>query len=183
MWVKLTLPPLDRRKKLLIIERVSMTSFIGTERTEVAVGMVNEASMFLAVRIGAPFITWLTGPVVSWAVRTFGSGRSADSARSLFGLDSGAGVVAWLGVGRSGAGAAFCLGPSLGSSLAGGVVLASFAGVLLASFAGVLLAAFCSASLASARSAASSLAAGLAAEPLSAEPLAAAAELVGGLVA
>ena len=37
--------------------RWSMTSFIGTERTGVAVGTVSETSMFLAVRMGAPRMT------------------------------------------------------------------------------------------------------------------------------
>jgi hypothetical protein len=38
----------------LIISRFSITSFIGISRTEVAVGIDSEDSMFLAVRIGAP---------------------------------------------------------------------------------------------------------------------------------
>ena len=63
MWVKLTLPPRLRRRKLLMVARFSTTSFIGTVRTEVAVGMERDASMFRAVRIGAPFITVRRGPV------------------------------------------------------------------------------------------------------------------------
>ena len=34
--------------------RLSQSSFTGTERTEVAVGTVSEASMLAAVRAGAP---------------------------------------------------------------------------------------------------------------------------------
>ena len=38
--------------------RWSITSFIGTDRTLVAVGIDREVSMFFAVRMGAPRSTW-----------------------------------------------------------------------------------------------------------------------------
>src|SRR6187200_1613173 len=59
-WVKLTLPPRARRRWLLITMRLSMSSFTGTARTLVAVGMVRLRSMFLAVRAEAPRSTSLT---------------------------------------------------------------------------------------------------------------------------
>src|SRR5664279_684450 len=49
-----TLPPMVRARWALIIVRWSMTSFIGTARTLVAVGISSELSMFFAVRSGAP---------------------------------------------------------------------------------------------------------------------------------
>src|SRR5699024_3256049 len=60
---------LEVRRKLLIRVRWSITSFMGTLRTEVAVGTDSDASMFLAVRIGAPRI------VVSFGWAPVGSGR------------------------------------------------------------------------------------------------------------
>lgn len=54
--------------------RWSITSFIGTERTEVAVGTDSEVSMFLAVRMGAPRSTVYFGSAVEGSGRTLGLG-------------------------------------------------------------------------------------------------------------
>ena len=54
MWVNDTLPPRARARWLLMTTRLSHSSFTGMVRTEVAVGTVSDASMFLAVRAGAP---------------------------------------------------------------------------------------------------------------------------------
>ena len=53
-WVKETLPPRARARWLLMTVRLSHSSLTGTERTEVAVGTVSEASMLATVRAGAP---------------------------------------------------------------------------------------------------------------------------------
>ena len=69
-WVKETLPPLEVRRKLLITVRWSMTSFIGTDRTDVAVGTVSDDSMFFAVRMGAPrsavYFGWAISQAPPW---------------------------------------------------------------------------------------------------------------------
>src|SRR4051794_6977570 len=54
MCVNDTLPPRARARWLLITMRLSISSLTGTERTLVAVGTVRLASMFCAVRAGAP---------------------------------------------------------------------------------------------------------------------------------
>ncbi len=54
MWVKETLPPRARARWLLMTVRLSQSSLTGTDRTDVAVGTLSEASMFCAVRAGAP---------------------------------------------------------------------------------------------------------------------------------
>ncbi len=54
-----------------------MASFIGTLRTEVAVGMASEASMLRAVRIGAPLSCVRVGSDAA-SLRTTKLGRLAD---------------------------------------------------------------------------------------------------------
>src|SRR3954452_12420825 len=54
MWVNDTLPPRARARWLLMTVRLSHNSLTGTDRTEVAVGTVSDASMFCTVRAGAP---------------------------------------------------------------------------------------------------------------------------------
>src|SRR3954466_9613801 len=61
MWVNDTLPPRARARWLLMTVRLSHSSFTGTERTEVAVGTVSDASMFCTVRAGAPRSTVYDG--------------------------------------------------------------------------------------------------------------------------
>src|SRR6476661_9805941 len=60
-WVKDTLPPRARARWLLMTVRLSQSSLTGTERTDVAVGTASEASMFWAVRAGAPRRTVYVG--------------------------------------------------------------------------------------------------------------------------
>src|SRR5919197_445055 len=80
-WVKETLPPRVRRRWLLITMRLSASSLAGTARTLVAVGMVSDRSMFLAITALAPRIglTWspsviLTGGGVVVGVAAAGAG-------------------------------------------------------------------------------------------------------------
>src|SRR5262249_17890268 len=73
-----------RRRWLLITMRLSASSFAGTERTLVAVGMVSERSMFFAITAFAPRIDLTLSPSV---------------------IFTGAGAVA-AGAGRAGAGCA-----------------------------------------------------------------------------
>src|SRR6266540_3321446 len=54
MCVKLTLPPRERRRWLLITTRLSASSLAGTARTLVAVGTVSEVCMFATTRADAP---------------------------------------------------------------------------------------------------------------------------------
>src|SRR4051812_19332219 len=64
-WVNDTLPPRARARWLLITIRLSQSSFTGTERTLVAVGTVNDTSMFATVRAGAPRSTVYDGSSVA----------------------------------------------------------------------------------------------------------------------
>ena len=66
--------------------RWSMTSFIGTDRTDVAVGTVSDDSMFLAVRMGAPRSTVYLGSTTDGAGRSVGLGALADSVEPVPGL-------------------------------------------------------------------------------------------------
>src|SRR5919112_1221923 len=81
MCVNDTLPPRARARWLLITILLSMSSLTGTERTLVAVGTVRLASMFCAVRPGAPRSTVSDGSSLAadWAgfSGSFGTGRAA----------------------------------------------------------------------------------------------------------
>src|SRR6476661_3085506 len=91
--------------------RLSQSSFTGTERTEVAVGTLSEASMFCAVRAGAPRSTVKVGSSLAAAgaagLDSFGTGLLVPLAGSAAlppgrGLATGAGVavaVAFAGAG------------------------------------------------------------------------------------
>ena len=65
-WVKLTLPPRERARWLLMTMRLSTSSLAGTARTLVAVGTASEASMLVTTRALAPRMGelsgWLTAP-------------------------------------------------------------------------------------------------------------------------
>src|SRR6478735_1618787 len=80
-WVKLTLPPRERARWLLMTTRLSMSSLAGTARTLVAVGTVSETSMLATTREGAPrsgvTTSSLTGPVPLTAGMSRGFGASA----------------------------------------------------------------------------------------------------------
>ena len=54
MWVKLTLPPRERARWLLMTTRLSMSSLAGTARTLVAVGTWSEDSMLVTTRAAGP---------------------------------------------------------------------------------------------------------------------------------
>ena len=64
-WVKLTLPPRERRRWLLMTTRLSISSLAGTARTLVAVGSASEASMLTTTRAAAPRRTVDSGPGVA----------------------------------------------------------------------------------------------------------------------
>src|SRR6476469_3199059 len=101
-WVNDTLPPRARARWLLMTVRLSQRSFTGTERTEVAVGTLSEASMFCAVRAGAPRSTVKVGSSLAAAgaagLDSFGTGLLVPLAGSAAlppgrGLATGAGVA------------------------------------------------------------------------------------------
>src|SRR3954465_5671685 len=71
MCVNDTLPPRARARWLLITMRLSIRSLTGTERTLVAVGTVRLASMFCAVRAGAPRRTVRVGSSLAVGVAGF----------------------------------------------------------------------------------------------------------------
>src|SRR6478752_324327 len=125
-WVKETLPPRARARWLLMTVRLSQSSLTGTERTDVAVGTASEASMFWAVRAGAPRRTVYVG-----------SSLAAAGAASLLSLGTGVVVpfagsaawAAWRGLAtRAGFCSVFCpaAGSAFGAASAG--LAAVFAG-------------------------------------------------------
>ena len=63
-----------------------MTSFIGTDRTDVAVGTVSDDSMFFAVRMGAPRSAVYFGWAADGAGRSVGLGAFADRVDPVPGL-------------------------------------------------------------------------------------------------
>src|SRR6478672_8305304 len=99
-WVKLTLPPRERARWLLMTTRLSMSSLAGTARTLVAVGTVSEASMLFTTRDGAPrsgtTASSLTGPVPLTAgmSRGFGASAPASGFGAVFGSAFAAGALA-----------------------------------------------------------------------------------------
>ena len=60
---------------------------MGTERTDVAVGTLSEASMFLAVRIGAPRSTVRRGATAEGSGRSDGFGALADRPAPVPGVE------------------------------------------------------------------------------------------------
>src|SRR6478736_6991583 len=82
--------------------RLSHSSFTGTERTDVAVGTASEASMFCAVRAGAPRSTVYVGSSLAGAGAagrdSFGIGLVVPLAGSAA-LVSGRGFATGAGVG------------------------------------------------------------------------------------
>src|SRR5687768_8452413 len=101
MCVKLTLPPRERARWLLMTTRLSMSSLAGTARTLVAVGTVSETSMLDTTREDAPrsgvTTSSLTGPVPLTAGMSRGLGASA--AGSGFGSAFVSGWASGLGSG------------------------------------------------------------------------------------
>src|SRR6478672_1826072 len=92
-WVKETLPPRARARWLLMTVRLSHSSLTGTERTDVAVGTASEASMFWAVRAGAPRSTVYAGSSACPAGRGLATGAGAFSSPFGSALDS---VLGWV---------------------------------------------------------------------------------------
>src|SRR3954449_1181054 len=86
MCVNDTLPPRARARWLLITMRLSINSLTGTDRTLVAVGTARLASMFCAVRAGAPRRTV-----------SFGSSLALAGAGCSGSLGTGRAVVGWAG--------------------------------------------------------------------------------------
>src|ERR1044072_9017339 len=76
-----TLPPRVRRRWLLITMRLSNRSFAGTARTLVAVGIVSERSMFLAITAAAP----RSGLTSSWSSFAAGLAGAAFAGVALTG--------------------------------------------------------------------------------------------------
>src|SRR5919107_905254 len=95
-WVKETLPPRARARWLLMTMRLSHSSLTGTDRTLVAVGTLREASMFWAVRAGAPrstvYVAWSFAAAGSGGLDSLGSGLVVPLAGSAA-LASGRGVA------------------------------------------------------------------------------------------
>src|SRR5215207_6135196 len=95
MCVNDTLPPRARARWLLITILLSMSSLTGTERTLVAVGTLRLASMFCAVRAGAPRSTVSDGSSLAAGFAGFsgslGTGLPEDG---WAGLASARGVAA-----------------------------------------------------------------------------------------
>src|SRR6478735_34696 len=122
MWVKLTLPPRERARWLLMTTRLSMSSLAGTARTLVAVGTVRDVSMLATTREEAPrrgmTSSSLTGPVSLTAGMSRGLGASATG--SLFGSLFGSLLGACLGSALAAGGAAGAAGAPLGAPLGGG---------------------------------------------------------------
>src|SRR5687767_5043743 len=79
-WVKETLPPRARARWLLMTVRLSQSSLTGTERTEVAVGTLSDASMLRAVAAGMPRSTvklgWSLASDVGCGLGSLATGES-----------------------------------------------------------------------------------------------------------
>src|SRR4051794_15730381 len=132
-WVNETLPPRARDRWLLITMRLSISSFTGTDRTLVAVGTRRLASMFCAVRAGAPRRTVRVGSSTASA-RLAGSGSFGTGAAEVgCGGRASARGVAWVGADTAGLAGAFgsllaWVGWSLAWPVGCVVVTADFAG-------------------------------------------------------
>ncbi len=113
-----TLPPIVRARWALIIVRWSMTSFIGTARTLVAVGISSEMSMFFAVRRGAPRNASFVGRSVTGAGRFEKLGGCAGRYAWLFDR-SGVAVAVSTREGATGAGLKAGAGETGSPALAG----------------------------------------------------------------
>src|SRR3954453_3556434 len=126
MWVNETLPPRARARWLLMTVRLSHSSLTGTERTEVAVGTVSEASMFCTVRAGAPRRTVYDGSSLTGEATggrdSLGTGLVVPLAGSAA-LASGRGLAT--GAGEDFAAAPCGAGLDVGAGLAGACLVAA----------------------------------------------------------
>src|SRR3954449_1328403 len=110
MWVKLTLPPRERRRWLLITMRLSFSAFTGTARTLVAVGMERLASMLVAVRAAAPRRGFTVGPPESAGLASPGLRTGSAGVGRVVAAGEAAAVfvgAAFAGAVFAGAGAGF----------------------------------------------------------------------------
>src|SRR4051812_48272801 len=101
-WVKDTLPPRARDRWLLITMRLSISSLTGTERTLVAVGTVRLASMFCAVRAGAPRSTDRVGSSTASALGAASGSLGTGAVEVGCGGRASARGVAWVGAETAG---------------------------------------------------------------------------------
>src|SRR6476469_4224010 len=114
MWVKLTLPPRERARWLLMTTRLSISSLAGTARTLVAVGTWRLDSMLVTTRAAAPR-SGLTSPSLTGPVgRLAGASRVLGVAASPPGWPSGA-----VADRSAGFGAGFAAGCAAGCAAAG----------------------------------------------------------------
>src|SRR3954468_21313667 len=128
MCVKLTLPPRERARWLLITTRLSISSLAGTARTLVAVGTWRLDSMLVTTRADAPR-RGLTSPSLSGpgdflagASRVMGVGVSPPCWPSATLVD-GSGALAAGFAGAAFAGAALTGAASRAGSVAGSAAL------------------------------------------------------------
>src|SRR3954462_6897287 len=129
MWVNDTLPPRARARWLLMTVRLSHNSLTGTDRTEVAVGTVSDASMFCTVRAGAPRRIVYVGSSLASACSVGGCSLGTGWLVPLAGsaaFDSGRGLATGAGVG---VGSTCGSGALLTSCFASGAAASSGAGV------------------------------------------------------
>src|SRR3954454_5749122 len=130
-WVKLTLPPRERARWLLMTTRLSISSLAGTARTLVAVGTWRLDSMLVTTRAEAPRsgLTSLSlsgpGDFLAGASRVIGVGVSPPCWPSAT-LADGSGALA---AGFAGAALALAAGAGSGSGVAAGADWAALAGV------------------------------------------------------
>src|SRR6476469_8627759 len=133
MWVKLTLPPRERARWLLMTTRLSISSLAGTARTLVAVGTCRLDSMLVTTRAEAPrsglTSASLTGPVgrLAGASRVIGAAGSPPGWPSGAVVDGSAAFGAGLAAGCAAAGAGFAAGLAAGCAAAGAGVAADCA--------------------------------------------------------
>src|SRR6478672_287205 len=141
-WVKLPLPPRERRRRLLMTTRLSMRSLAGTARTLVAVGTDRLDSMLVTTRAAGPrsvlTSSSFTGPVDLTGGTSRGVGLAASAAFAsteptsvppALAAAASAPVCAGVGVGRAGAaGAAGAGAEAAGAAGAGAGAMAGLTG-------------------------------------------------------
>src|SRR6476660_1788888 len=105
--VKLTLPPRERARWLLITMRLSASSLAGTARTLVAVGTVSERFMFLTTAAAAPrsgdCVPPATGAAGFAAAGAGAALAAAGAAAALAGAGAAGGAAGALGFDAAGA--------------------------------------------------------------------------------
>jgi hypothetical protein len=93
--VKETFPPRARLRKLLTTMRLSISSFAGTARTEVAVGTSSDTSMFVTTRAAGPLSTVVCDPPPAGVEAAGGAVMAASRGTPLAGeTATGVGLAA-----------------------------------------------------------------------------------------